>query len=131
MHKVYLVLSFFLIGCISPVFAVEGDSQSTRPSGMDAQVSEQEVQPAIWTARQAVRYALTHSPDSRVATQRIEAAKAMVNQVKAGYYPQIGLSAEYAQTNNPMYSFGNILNQGLFDQSIDFNNPGRTDDLNL
>jgi outer membrane protein TolC len=30
-----------------------------------------------------------------------------------------------------MYSFGNILNQGQFDQSIDFNNPGRTDDLNL
>ena len=117
MCRVYLVLSFFLIGYVSPVFAVEGDSSSA--------------QPTIWTARQAVHFALTHSPDSQVATQRIEAAKAMVNQVKASYYPQIGLSAEYAQTNNPMYSFGNILNQGQFDQSIDFNNPGRTDDLNL
>lgn len=117
MCRVYLVLSFFLIGCVSPVFAVEGDSSSA--------------QPTIWTAHQAVRFALTHSPDSQVATQRIEAAKAIVNQVKASYYPQIGLSAEYAQTNNPMYSFGNILNQGQFDQSIDFNNPGRTDDLNL
>jgi outer membrane protein TolC len=55
----------------------------------------------------------------------------MVDQVKASYYPQIGLNAEYTQTNNPMYSFGNILNQRQFDQSIDFNNPGRTDDLNL
>lgn len=117
MCRVYLVLSFFLIACVSPVFAVEGDPQSA--------------QPAIWTARQAVHFALTHSPDSQVATQRIEAAKAMVNQVKASYYPQIGLNAEYTQTNNPMYSFGNILNQGQFDQSIDFNNPGRTDDLNL
>ena len=117
MCRVYLVLFFFLIAYASPVFAVEGDPQSA--------------QPAIWTARQAVHFALTHSPDSQVATQRIEAAKAMVNQVKASYYPQIGLNAEYTQTNNPMYSFGNILNQGQFDQSIDFNNPGRTDDLNL
>jgi len=30
-----------------------------------------------------------------------------------------------------MYSFGSILNQGTFSQSIDFNDPGRTDDLNL
>ncbi len=29
------------------------------------------------------------------------------------------------------YSFGNILNQGAFDNSIDFNDPGRTDNLNL
>ena len=117
MCRVYLILSFFLIGYASSVFAVEGDPSSA--------------QPAIWTARQSVHFALTHSPDSQIATQRIEAAKAMVNQVKASYYPQIGLNAEYTQTNNPMYSFGNILNQGQFDQSIDFNNPGRTDDLNL
>jgi outer membrane protein len=30
-----------------------------------------------------------------------------------------------------MYSFGNILNQGGFDNSIDFNDPGRTDNLRL
>lgn len=28
-----------------------------------------------------------------------------------------------------MYSFGNILNQGVFTNSIDFNKPGQTDDL--
>ena len=28
-----------------------------------------------------------------------------------------------------MYSFGNILNQGAFDDTIDFNDPGRTDNL--
>ncbi len=146
MHKIYLVLSFFLISCVSPVFAVGGDAQSAQPPGMDTQaskpeailqaplatgISPTETQPAIWTARQAVHFALTHSPDSQVATQRIEAAKAIMNQVKASFYPQIGLSAEYAQTNNPMYSFGNILNQGQFNQSIDFNDPGRTDNLNL
>lgn len=117
MYRLIIVLILFLIGCVPPFFAVAGDLESA--------------QPTAWTARQAVHFALTHSPDSQVATQRIEAARAMVDQVRSSYYPQVGLSAEYAQTDNPMYSFGNILNQGQFEQSIDFNDPGRTDDLNL
>jgi outer membrane protein TolC len=116
-RKIAAVLSLVLIACLAPVGAVAGESEAVRPT--------------VWTARQAVNFALSHSPDSQVAIQRIEAARAMVDQVKSGYYPQIGLSADYSQTNNPMYSFGNILNQGQFDQSIDFNDPGRTDDLNL
>jgi outer membrane protein TolC len=117
MRKIAAVLSLVLIACLAPVGAVAGESEAVRPT--------------VWTARQAVNFALSHSPDSQVAIQRIEAARAMVDQVKSGYYPQIGLNADYTQTNNPMYSFGNILNQGQFDQSIDFNDPGRTDDLNL
>ncbi|MBW6520990.1 MAG: TolC family protein [Desulfoarculaceae bacterium] len=106
------------MACLAPVLVVAGDPEAARPT--------------VWTARQAVEFSLANSPDSQVALQRIEAARAIVDQVKAGYYPQIGLNAEYTQTNNPMYSFGNILNQGQFDaQSIDFNNPGRTDNLNL
>jgi len=118
MRKISAVLSLVLIACLAPVCTVAGDPEAARPT--------------VWTARQAVHFALSHSPDSQVAIQRIEAARAMVDQVKSGYYPQIGLNAEYTQTNNPMYSFGNILNQGQFDpSSIDFNDPGRSDDLNL
>ena len=40
-------------------------------------------------------------------------------------------AASYGRTNNPMYSFGNILNQGEFDETIDFNDPGTTDNLNM
>ncbi|HIJ78822.1 MAG: TolC family protein [Desulfobulbaceae bacterium] len=87
--------------------------------------------PAVWTVQQAVRFALANSPDSRITRQRIDAARAMVRQSKAAFYPRLGISSQYSQTNNPMYSFGNILNLGAFNQSIDFNNPGRTDDLNL
>ncbi len=87
--------------------------------------------PEVWTARSSVEFSLAHSPDSRVALQRIKMAEAAVAQARVGYYPQVDLSAQYGQTNNPMYSFGNILNLGAFEQSMDFNNPGRTDDLNL
>ncbi len=117
MQRIYVALKVALLICLLPVVVVAEEPAAARP--------------AVWTARQAVQFALTYSPDSQVAMQRIEEARAAVDQVKAEYYPQIGLNAEYTQTNNPMYSFGNILNQGQFNQSIDFNDPGRTDDLNL
>jgi outer membrane protein len=87
--------------------------------------------PEIWTTRNSVEFSLAHSPDSRVALQRMEMANAAVDQARVGYYPQVDLSAQYGQTNNPMFSFGNILNQGTFTPSMDFNDPGRTDNLNL
>jgi outer membrane protein len=133
MPKIYGVVRVLLIaGLVASPLAAGAEEAATVPAqGVEEIQGGEQQQPTTWTARQAVRFALSHSPDSQVATQRIEAARAMVNQVKANYYPQIGLGAEYTQTDNPMYSFGNILNQGQFYQSIDFNDPGRTDDLNL
>jgi outer membrane protein len=87
--------------------------------------------PAIWTAREAVQIALHNSPDSLIAQQRIVSARAAMAGAKSQFTPEIGLSSEYSQTNNPIYSFGNILNQGRFNNTIDFNNPGRTDNLNF
>ena len=84
-----------------------------------------------WTPQEAVIFALKNSPDSRIAAQRINAASARRAMAESSFRPRLNLSAGYDQTNNPMYSFGNILNQGNFDQTIDFNNPGRTDNLNL
>lgn len=100
------------------------------PAGLVGYSLSQEV-PECWTARNSVAFSLENSPDSRIALQRMEMAAAAVDQARVGYYPHIDISALYGQTNNPMYSFGNILNQGTFTQSIDFNDPGRTDDLNL
>jgi len=87
--------------------------------------------PALWTARNSVAFSLANSPDSRLATQRMEMANAAVTQARVAYYPHVDISAGYGQTNNPMYSFGNILNQGVFSPSIDFNDPGRTDNINV
>lgn len=85
--------------------------------------------PARWTGREAVRYALAHNPDIGAAVERMRAADADLQLARAALYPQLGLNAEYNRTNNPMYSFGNILNQGMFNDTIDFNNPGTTDTL--
>jgi len=87
--------------------------------------------PAVWTVREAVGFALDNSPDVRITLERIKGARAAIVAAQSAYYPRIGLSAGYNRTNNPMYSFGNILNQGQFTPDIDFNQPGISDDLNL
>lgn len=87
--------------------------------------------PKIWTAEEAVAVAIAGNPDSTIAAKRIEEAHAAAMLARVTNYPLINVSTEYGQTNNPMYSFGNILNQGAFNNSIDFNDPGRTDNLQL
>jgi outer membrane protein TolC len=62
---------------------------------------------------------------------RIEAAQAAITMERSSFFPRLDLNSRYDQTNNPMYSFGNILNQGAFNNAIDFNDPGRTDSLNM
>jgi outer membrane protein len=85
--------------------------------------------PACWSARSAVEFVLRNNPDIQIAGQRIRQAEALLLKAGASFSPQVGLSGSYTQTNNPMYSFGNILNQGEFTPGIDFNDPGRTDNL--
>jgi outer membrane protein TolC len=83
-----------------------------------------------WTLDRAVGTALKNSPDARIAQQRVEGAQAMIDQASAAWYPQLSLQGRYAETNSPMMAFGSILNQRAFNFGLDFNHPGRIDDLN-
>ncbi|RUM37948.1 MAG: TolC family protein [Desulfobulbus sp.] len=96
-----------------------------------AAASDVSTLPEKWSVTRAVHFALENSPDSRIVKRRIQSAQAAIIAARAAYYPQVLLSGGYSRTNNPMYSFGNILNQSQFSQNIDFNNPGTSDDLNL
>jgi outer membrane protein len=87
--------------------------------------------PEVWTARQAVAFALAENPDSSIALKKIEEARAVFAIARSADFPQVNLVAEYGQTNNPMYAFGSILNQGGYNEGIDFNEPGTTDNLQL
>ncbi|MBU0681615.1 MAG: TolC family protein [Proteobacteria bacterium] len=99
-------------------------------AGATEQKGSAPVMPEVWSAEELVRFALANNPDSKMARERIKAAEAAIMLQKASLYPSLSINSEYSQTDNAMYSFGNILNQESFDQSIDFNNPGRTDNLN-
>ena len=85
--------------------------------------------PNVWTAPEAVRFALKNNPDAQIALKRIALSAAAIKEANAAFYPRLEVQAGYGRTNNPMYSFGNILNQGVFSNKIDFNDPGETDDL--
>lgn len=85
----------------------------------------------IWTARRATEFARQNNPDINLAMQRMLQAEALVQKADVGFYPQLEVFGNYSQTNNPMFSFGNILNQGKFSPGIDFNDPGRTDNLGI
>ncbi len=120
--KRYLILTAF--GCCLSCFGcINGHAVENSPPVPQI--------PSTWTAEQAVAFAISGNPDSTIAQKRMEQAMAAATMAKASDYPLINVSTEYGQTNNPMYSFGNILNQGAFDNSIDFNDPGRTDNLQL
>ncbi len=110
--------------CLIVVFSV---FLAFLPQGLLA--STNDAVPARWTVREATSHALRHNPDGAIALERIKIADADIRAAKAAFFPQLTVSAEYGRTNNPMYSFGNILNQGMFTETIDFNDPGTTDTL--
>jgi outer membrane protein TolC len=85
----------------------------------------------VWTVDEAVATALRQNPDAEAARHRIEAAQAMIGQADSAWLPRLGLSGRYMETNSPMMAFGSILNQRAFSFGLDFNHPGRVDDLNL
>lgn len=116
-YRISLLCAFFLL-LAAFAQAADTDDATTTP-------------PEAWTLRTAVRFALRNNPDSRMGRNRIEAAQAAITMERSSFFPRLDLNSRYDQTNNPMYSFGNILNQGAFNQTIDFNDPGRTDSLGM
>ena len=83
-----------------------------------------------WTLDRAVATALERNPDARVARARIDAAQALVTQAGSAWLPQLSVSGRYTDTNSPMAAFGAILNERAFNFGLNFNHPGRIDDLN-
>jgi len=84
-----------------------------------------------WTLDRAIGYALTNSPDARIATHRIRAARAGLDQANAAAWPLLQLQSSYWRTDNPMMAFGAILNQRSFSSSMDFNDVPEVDNLNV
>jgi outer membrane protein len=80
-----------------------------------------------WTLEAAVAHARTASPEARMAEARVAAAEAARGLADAMGQPRVNLRARYGQTDEPMQAFGAILNQGTFDNRIDFNRPGQLD----
>jgi outer membrane protein len=86
-----------------------------------------------WTLARALDCALTNSPDARLAQQRINAARAGIEQANAGFWPRLQFRSGYTRTDNPMMVFGSILAQRAYDYGSppDFNALPDADDFNV
>lgn len=84
-----------------------------------------------WTLPRAVEYAQEHSPDARIAEARVRAARGLLEQARADFWPRVQLQSSYTYTDNPMLVFGSILNQKAFSPALDFNRVPDTDNLNV
>jgi outer membrane protein len=83
-----------------------------------------------WTLERALEYALAHNPDTQLARQRVAAAQAGLEQANAAFWPHLQFQSSYIRTDNPMTSFGYILNQQAYSSSLNFNDVPDVDNLN-
>jgi len=83
--------------------------------------------PADLSLADAASLALEKHPALRAASHQTTAAAAGVEQARAGFLPRVDVSEGVTRSDNPVYAFGALLNQGRFtaaDFSVDrLNHP--------
>ena len=76
---------------------------------------------------QAVETALRSHPAVEVAQAGKDESGAGIRQARAGYLPRVDFSESWQRSNNPVFVFGSLLNQGQFGESnfaiSSLNNP--------
>ncbi len=78
------------------------------------------------TLEAVVDLALRNNPDVAAAAGRAEAARAAIDEARSRYWPALDVFGRFTQADMPSRAFGTILDQERFDNSIDFNDPGVT-----
>ena len=63
---------------------------------------------------EAVKTALEKHPALRAAGHQAVAAMSGVEQARAGFFPRLDFSEGFLRSDNPVYAFGSLLNQGRF-----------------
>ena len=94
----WLILPLLLMGTPGTSAAAQG---STGP-------------PAELDLADAVKLALERHPALRAATHQAAAAAAGVDQARGGFLPRVDFSEGITRSDNPVYAFGSLLNQGRF-----------------
>jgi len=74
----------------------------------------QTVTPQDLSLANAVRTALERHPALRAAEHQAAAAASGVDQARAGFFPRVDFSEGFLRSDNPVYAFGSLLNQGRF-----------------
>jgi outer membrane protein len=78
---------------------------------------------------QTIDLAFTCNPDLRAAQERVRIASALLASARAEFYPKLGVSENFTETNTPANVFMFLLNQARFSFNRDFNHPGFIDNF--
>ena len=88
----------------------------------------------VWTVEEAVATSLRQHPDALAARHRIEACRAMLQQVESAWRPHLIVTGSYVQTDNALAGFIFTMNQRNFGYTMDparLNRPGWLDELEV
>ena len=66
------------------------------------------------TLSDAVQLAITRNPAAASADAGVAAADARSTEARAGYFPRVDFSEAWQRSNQPVFAFGSLLNQGRF-----------------
>lgn len=77
----------------------------------------------------AIQLALQNNPDVLVAEERVNEARAAIDEASSYYWPVLQLLERFTQTDTPSQAFSHILDQRRFDSTLDFNDPGVTSNV--
>jgi len=95
--------------------------------GSASEISAQSIFPPKLDLKDAVEKALTNNPQTRVSESRLKIANLKIQEAKTGRKPFVQFSQSVIRSNNPVFVFGSLLEQGRFGTSnfaIDsLNNP--------
>ena len=69
------------------------------------------------TISDAMQLADKQNPRIKAALSQVSAAEHRITQAKSGFLPQVFFTETYNHTNNPMWAFGNRLNQEIITQT--------------
>lgn len=77
----------------------------------------QNIFPPKLTLEQAVETAIQNNPQTRISEAGIKLAEAKIAEVKTGKSPFVNFSQTVIRSNNPVFVFGSLLEQGRFGAS--------------
>lgn len=85
--------------------------------GLSASAQGEAGSAADLTLAAAVKLALERHPALHAAGHQAAAAAAAVDQARAAFLPRLDFSEAVTRSDNPVYAFGSLLNQGRFTQA--------------
>ena len=99
-----VVLCLLIFGSGGPVYKTANSQTAPRPSEPTQQL----------TLAQAVEIALRTNPSMKVTAAGRQLADAQLEEARAGRWPSLQANETFTRSNNPVFVFGTLLEQGRF-----------------